>query len=235
MKKQRIIFLIILMIVAVGGVFGVLYLGQEKLDYVGAIKISDEILSKKQEVIEFWRNEYSSDEVAPTQESIEQFVEDTKKIGESCAALSESTVLKNAELKQKYEDLQEGCKKIEGVGGNVDLLGDFVKLDGDMDEASEVAGRLRMSENELLRNLGGDLEEYIQKVADFQVKYDGKTSVDDYESLIAEQRTVVEAGNNLNNKYAQVKTEEIMMIAIENVEDWFARVLEFRSVLEQKQ
>lgn len=230
MKK---ILMIIFGIAIVGGlVFGGLMLFGEKLDWSGASNYVSGMLDTQKVVTDFMETEVENWSEAEKSQ-IALFSEKSELIGNYYRSLGASSVLKNEEVKAKYDGISEKVRKIEEVAKLSTWLNDFL---GKIEQEGYKSAIFQMKEsapNEWASGMVADLSEYAGKIEQFEEKYSDRKT-EDYSKMTEEYGILMIEGRQIEEKYEKMNLTEIAGIESAEVVNLFDNLRDLQKNLEEK-
>ena len=235
--KKILIFVAIGLITA-GAVFTTLFLVNRITGYDDAKNYTDEILTRKSEIISFFDKEVVEDEFKgelsdEQKSSFDSLKQAISACDSSMKNIGESDVMRDEVVKAKYDEAKgkfENVRKVFDVESKLnDIMADGKISDEELKEFSE-------SEDNFFKQLAADLMEYRKTVASFYEKYpEGrKISSSEKRTLDEDYAVVRDAGDKLSQKYEKISLENTADMKIDEFLAYFEAIEELNKILTEK-
>lgn len=208
-KKVRVALLCA--VLAAIGVFGGFAIWRNGLGYKAASGDTKEILTTKTAVTEFIDGKITSLDFSDDENNrIKNFDEAIAKAQTYMDSLGASSVLKDAAVKEKYDQAAEKFNKIKEMRTvEQTLVALSTEIKSNKTISTDDMTKLESSDNDFLKTLGTDLSNYAKEVADFKTKYGDASSTIDQNAMIEAYGVVQNDGEKLNKKYSGTEFADI--------------------------
>ena len=226
--NKKVILAVALGVLALVGVFGVLSLTRERLNYAEAHEYATGMLATKGEFEGIFDAKVASLELSENEKKV---MTDFETAAEKCknymTSLGASNVLKDEKVAEKYEAVRSSYGSIEktaAIWADVKLL---------MDLTDENIEKLSQSQSAALKALSEELKGYRAEVKEFKKKY-GDVKGQASNEMIEAYGKVQLIGDDLNKKYEKVSLEEIVGMSRDDILRFYATIEELDKILSEK-
>ena len=221
---KKVVFVVLLGVLALGGVFGSLALTHERINYAEARENVSEIAKTKESVEKLFDAKLESLELTDEDKAVmDEFESALEKCRNYITSLEASNVLKDAEVAEKFNTVKEKyalVEKLSNSWNDTKLLFDLT---------DENLARLKKSESEALKVLAEELSEYRAEVANFKKQYAANAKKDS--AVIEAYGKMQLIGEDLNKKYADVKLETIIGMSRDDILGFYETIEELNNIL----
>ena len=221
---KKVLLVAIFGILALVGVFSVLALTHERINYDEARENVAEIVKTKEPIEKFFDAKIDklevNDEVKAQISEFEGAIEKSKNY---ITSLEASNVLKDEAVNEKFKAVREKYTTIEKLS----KTWEEVKLLFDLTD--ENLATLKKSENEYLKTLAEELSEYRLEVANFKKQYEASTTKDS--GVIESYGKMQLIGEGLNKKYEEATLEDVLGMSRDDISGFYATIEELNKVL----
>ena len=221
---KKVVFVVLLGVLALGGVFGSLALTHERINYAEARENVSEIAKTKESVEKLFDAKLESLELTDEDKAVmDEFESALEKCRNYITSLEASNVLKDAEVAEKFNAVKEKyalVEKLSNSWNDTKLLFDLT---------DENLARLKKSESEALKVLAEELSEYRAEVANFRKQYAANAKKDS--AVIEAYGKMQLIGEDLNKKYADVKLETIIGMSRDDILGFYETIEELNNIL----
>lgn len=221
---KKILLVAIFGILALVGVFSVLALTHERINYDEARENVAEIAKTKEPIEKFFDAKIDKLEMNDgVKVQIAEFEGAIEKSKNYITSLEASNVLKDEAVKEKFKAVKEKYAAIEKLS----KTWEEVKLLFDLTD--ENLATLKKSENEYLKTLAEELSEYRLEVANFKKQYEASTTKDS--GVIESYGKMQLIGEGLNKKYEKATLEDVLGMSRDDISGFYATIEELNKVL----
>lgn len=161
---------------------------------------------------------------------LQDFEDEVEKAGGYLRELGENRAVKEGTAKELFEKASEKMGDLQFVGETEQLLKDVTSDNALSDEEVE---QLANSGSKYLQELAQGYKEYRAKVAEFMEKYadlKGKNKTE----LDADYAAIQQDGNELAQKYAEIKFEDVYGMSRDDILNFYATMEELSKYLAEK-
>ena len=221
---KKVVLVALLGVLALGGVFGILALTHERINYAEARENVSEIAKTRESVEKLFDAKLESLELTDEDKAIiSEFEGALEKCKNYITSLEASNVLKDAAVAEKFNAVKEKyalVEKLSNSWNDTKLLFDLT---------DENLAKLKKSESEALKVLAEELSEYRAEVANFKKQYAANAKKDS--AVIEAYGKMQLIGEDLNKKYADVKLETIIGMSRDDILGFYETIEELNNVL----
>ena len=221
---KKIVLAVILGVLALVGVFSVLAITHERINYAEARETVSGIASTKDSIEKLFDAKLESLDFSEEEKAVmDEFETALAKCKDYKTSLEASNVLKDEEVAKKYDEVKEKYALIEKLAQSWN----DVKLLFDLTDNNLAA--LKKSSNQTLKTLAEEVSEYRAEVANFKKQYEASAKKDS--SVIEAYGKMQLIGEDLNKKYANISLETIIGMSRDDILGFYETIEELNNIL----
>lgn len=221
---KKVVLVLVLGVLALVGVFSVLAITHERINYAEARETVSGIASTKESIEKLFDAKLESLDLSDEDKAVmEEFETALAKCKDYKTSLEASNVLKDEEVAKKYDEVKEKYVRIEKLSqswNDTKLLFDLT---------DENLATLKKSSNQTLKTLAEELSEYRAEVANFKKQYETNAKKDS--AVIEAYGKMQLIGDELNKKYENMSLETIIGMSRDDILGFYETIEELNNIL----